>query len=170
MDLHNLSYPDVLWSVNNHYDYVNSNFLSKDNNFTPIYISPYGSMNYGIFKPNISDVDTKLIILPSYEQLVWGKCFSTEYKIPNGELCNVMDIRHYINNLLKQSINFLETLFSNYGQETNITFFLFYMNISFLIKKLSLGIMNMIVLAELVIKQFILFIKILLMEKNMQML
>lgn len=123
MDLHNLSYPDVLWSVNNHYHYVNTNFLSENNSFTPIYISPYGSMNYGIFKPDISDIDTKLIVLPSYEQLIWGKRLSTEYKIPNGELCNVMDIRHYIDNLLKQSINFLETLFSNYGYETNITFF-----------------------------------------------
>ena len=34
-----------------------------------------------------------------------------------------MDIRHYVNNLLKQSINFLETLFSNYSQETNTQFF-----------------------------------------------
>lgn len=123
MDLHELLYTDVILSMNYHYNYVNNNYLSKDNSFTPIYISPYGSMNYGIFKPDVSDVDTKLIVLPSYEQLVWGKCFSKEYKIPNGELCNVMDIRHYANNLLKQSINFLETLFSNYSQETNTQFF-----------------------------------------------
>ena len=84
MDLHNLSYPDVSLSVNNHYHYLNTNFLSANNNFTPIYISPYGTMNYGIFKPNISAVGTKLIVLPYYEQLVWGKCFSTEYNILTG--------------------------------------------------------------------------------------
>ena len=123
MNLHNLLYTDVILSMNYHYSYVNNNYLSKDKIFTPIYISPYGSMNYGTFKPNVSDVDTKLIVLPSYEQLVWGKYFSKEYKIPNGELCNVMDIRHYANNLLKQSINFLETLFSDYGQETSTQFF-----------------------------------------------
>ena len=112
-------YENISDACNNHFLYVNQ----KLKDFTPIWISPYGSMNYGIFKPNISDVDTKLIVLPSYEQLIWGKRLSTEYKIPNGELCNVMDIRHYIDNLLKQSINFLETLFSNYGYETNTTFF-----------------------------------------------
>lgn len=110
-------------AVSNHYDYVNSNFLSKDGTFTPIWISPYGSMNYGTYNPKKSDTDTKMIVLPSYQTLLWEKPFIKEYHpIPNNEICSIMDIRHFTKSLLKQSINFVEVLFSEYAKNLNTDF------------------------------------------------
>lgn len=115
--------PDISLSVDKHYFYVYQHHLNKGKHLNPIWIAPYGSMNYGTFNPTKSDVDTKLIVLPAYDTLVWDKPFIKEYKVPANELCATMDIRHFTNNLLKQSINFLEVLFSDYAQVVDMDFF-----------------------------------------------
>lgn len=75
----------------------------------------YGSMNYGFYEEGVSDVDTKAIVLPSFENLIGGhNLISKEYILENGEHCEVKDIRLYIQQLKKQSINFVETLFTRY--------------------------------------------------------
>lgn len=73
----------------------------------------YGSQNYGIETEN-SDVDTKAIIIPTFEELLFSPMEIKELHLPNGEHCEILDIRHYISNLLKQNINFVETLFTKY--------------------------------------------------------
>lgn len=73
----------------------------------------YGSMNYGFYEDGVSDVDTKAVILPSLLHIVQGeKLTSMELQLPNGEHCEVKDIRLYVQQLKKQSINFIETLYT----------------------------------------------------------
>lgn len=77
-----------------------------------VFISAVGSMNYGLFTET-SDVDTKAVILPTYEELVLKKPESVTLQI-DDEQCSVKDLRVYINELKKQGINVLETLVTNY--------------------------------------------------------
>lgn len=77
-----------------------------------------GSQNYGLdiytdeYK---SDIDTKVIIIPSLEDVVMNrKPISTTYVLPNNEHLDIKDIRLYFDNFKKQNINFLEILFTNY--------------------------------------------------------
>lgn len=73
----------------------------------------YGSQNYGLATEN-SDVDTKVIIIPTLEDLCSKKAgFVKEYKY-NDEKVIVMDLIHYSDNLKKQNINYVETLFTEY--------------------------------------------------------
>jgi len=73
----------------------------------------YGSQNYGISTEN-SDVDTKAILIPTVQDLVLGKPISREIHLENGEHCEVKDIREFIRMFEKQSINFIEVLFTDY--------------------------------------------------------
>lgn len=73
----------------------------------------YGSQNYGL-NTEESDVDTKVIIIPTLEDLCLKKAgFVKEYKY-NDEKVIVMDLIHYVDNLKKQNINYVETLFTEY--------------------------------------------------------
>ena len=73
----------------------------------------YGSQNYGLDTEE-SDVDTKVIIIPTLQDLCFMKsAFVKEYKY-NNEKVIVMDIIHYVDNLKKQNINYIETLFTEY--------------------------------------------------------
>lgn len=73
-----------------------------------------GSQNYGIATDK-SDVDTKCIILPSFEDIVFNKQpISTTYVLPNDEHIDLKDIRLIFNNFRKQNINFIEILFTKY--------------------------------------------------------
>ena len=74
----------------------------------------YGSQNYGCALPD-SDVDTKTIFIPSLEEAVLNKQMANrEIHLANGEHCEVMDIRHLIDNFKKQNINFVEVLYTEY--------------------------------------------------------
>ena len=74
----------------------------------------YGSQNYGLATEN-SDVDTKAILIPTLEDLCSKKAgFVKEYKLDNNEKVVVMDLIHYFDNLKKQNINYVETLFTDY--------------------------------------------------------
>ena len=73
----------------------------------------YGSQNYGTDLPT-SDVDTKAIIIPTEMDAIFGKLKVKEYHLPNDEHCEVMDIRHLIDNFKKQNINFTEILYTDY--------------------------------------------------------
>ena len=71
----------------------------------------YGSQNYGVATAK-SDVDTKAIIIPSLKDLCLREKEIKELHLPNGEHCEVMDIRHLVQNFRKQNINFLEILYT----------------------------------------------------------
>lgn len=71
-----------------------------------------GSQNYGL-ADEFSDVDTKSILLPSFQALVFNtKQISQTWVLSNEEHADVKDIRLMFNNFRKQNINFLEILFT----------------------------------------------------------
>lgn len=85
----------------------------KNLGYTPLYVANYGSHNYNLDINNNeyqSDVDTKVIILPTLEELVSNsKPVSTTITISTGQ-CDIKDIRAFIPTLLKANIQFLEIL------------------------------------------------------------
>ena len=74
----------------------------------------FGSMNYNLFESEFSDVDTKVIYLPSYKELVFEKPISELYLYGNEHI-EVKDIRLMVEMFKKQNINFVETLFTNFS-------------------------------------------------------
>lgn len=73
-----------------------------------------GSQNYGVDTEN-SDVDTKLIITPSLDDLIYNRPPKSYTHIrENDEHIDVKDIRLYMDCFKKQNINFIEILFTNY--------------------------------------------------------
>lgn len=81
--------------------------------YTVLYAANYGSHNYNLDIYNeeySSDIDTKVIILPTLEELVRNsKPVSTTIEISTGQ-CDIKDIRAFIQTLLKANIQFLEVL------------------------------------------------------------
>ena len=75
----------------------------------------YGSQNYKIDTPE-SDVDTITIVVPSFSDLIFKEPISKQLIMPAGtyEHCVVKDIRKIIEQWKKQSLNFLEILFTDY--------------------------------------------------------
>ena len=77
-----------------------------------VYDCGNGSYNYNMDTPQ-SDIDSKLLVIPSLEQLVNGKSLNYLHCMSdNGEHVEVKDIRHYFATMLKQNINFVETLYA----------------------------------------------------------
>lgn len=75
-------------------------------------IAVNGSYNYNMDTPQ-SDIDSKLLVIPSLEQLVSGKSLNYLHRMSdNDEHVEVKDIRHYFATMLKQNINFVETLYA----------------------------------------------------------
>lgn len=73
-----------------------------------------GSQNYGLDYEG-SDIDTKAIVVPSFEDFVLNKQpASTTLILPSNEHVDVKDIRLMHGCFRKQNINFIETLFSKY--------------------------------------------------------
>ena len=74
-----------------------------------------GSGNYGLDTPT-SDVDTKLIITPTFKDLAMNKQpVSTTHVRSNDEHTDWKDVRLYIQTFRKQNLNFLEILFTPYA-------------------------------------------------------
>jgi hypothetical protein len=77
-------------------------------------LSLAGSQNYGLDMED-SDVDTKLIVTPQFDDIVINKQpVSTTHIRQNGEHISFHDIRLYIPTFRKGNVNFVETLFSKY--------------------------------------------------------
>ena len=73
-----------------------------------------GSQNYGLDTPN-SDIDTKLIVTPTFKDLVFNrKPYSTTHIRENEEHIDFKDVRLYLETFRKQNLNFLEILFTPY--------------------------------------------------------
>ena len=73
-----------------------------------------GSGNYGL-DYELSDVDTKLITTPTFEQIAFNKSpVSTTHIRNNDEHIDFKDIRLYMQTFRKQNINFLEILFTDF--------------------------------------------------------
>lgn len=75
-------------------------------------IASNGSMNYGLDNEN-SDIDSKLLTVPSLKKLINNNRDNTTHIMSdNGEHVEVKDVAIYMNTILKQNINFVETLFA----------------------------------------------------------
>lgn len=74
-----------------------------------------GSQNYGLDTAT-SDVDTKLIVAPTFRDIALNKQpISTTHVRANEEHIDFKDIRLYCGTFKKQNLNFLEILFSPYS-------------------------------------------------------
>lgn len=77
-----------------------------------------GSQNYELDiydNDYMSDIDTKAIVLPTFEDFVDGNPpVSTTIILPNNEHCDVKDIRIMFDILKKANVNFLEILFTDF--------------------------------------------------------
>ena len=79
-----------------------------------VLVALQGSQNYGLDLPG-SDVDTKLIVVPTFEDIALNKKpVSTTHVRANDEHTDFKDIRLYIDTFKKQNLNFLEILFTDY--------------------------------------------------------
>ena len=75
-------------------------------------IASNGSVNYNLDNEN-SDVDSKLLVVPSLHDLVFNKRHNYMHEMSdNGEHAEVKDVALYMKTILKQNINFVETLFA----------------------------------------------------------
>lgn len=73
-----------------------------------------GSGNYGLDIES-SDVDTKLIITPTFEDIAMNRpAVSTTYVRANDEHIDFKDIRLMLQTFKKQNLNFTEVLFTDY--------------------------------------------------------
>ena len=96
--------------VEEHYDEALESFA--ENNIVAVCLQ--GSQNYGLEYEG-SDVDTKLILTPSFEDIVLNrKAVSTTHIRANNEHTDWKDIRLYFDCFRKQNLNFLEILFTDF--------------------------------------------------------
>lgn len=73
-----------------------------------------GSQNYLLDYEN-SDIDSKLVVLPSFEDICFNrKPVSTTHICENEEHIDFKDIRLMLQTFRKQNINFIEILFTDY--------------------------------------------------------
>lgn len=90
--------------------YVESLEYFPENRIVGIFLQ--GSQNYGLDYEG-SDIDTKLIVVPSFEEIVLNKKpVSTTHVRANNEHIDFKDIRLYMETFRKQNLNFLEILFT----------------------------------------------------------
>ena len=103
-------YEKIMEGVHDHFEEA-LQYFPKDN-IVGIFLQ--GSQNYGLDTEN-SDIDTKLIVTPTFEDLALNKQpQSTTHVRANEEHIDFKDIRLYIDCFRKQNLNFLEILFTDY--------------------------------------------------------
>ena len=100
----------IMEKVKEHYNEALQYF--PENQIVGIFLQ--GSQNYGLDTPN-SDIDTKLVVLPSLEDIALNKkAVSTTHIRENDEHIDFKDLRLMLQTFKKQNLNFLEILFTKY--------------------------------------------------------
>lgn len=96
---------------------INEHYEESLNHFEPSHIVGIfcqGSQNYGLDYEK-SDIDTKLIVLPTFDDIAFNKKpVSTTHILENEEHIDFKDLRLYIQTFRKQNLNFLEILFTEF--------------------------------------------------------
>lgn len=98
--------------VKEHLDF----FLSKHKDIDWFVIALQGSQNYKLNYEN-SDIDTKILTLPSLDELVLDKKplnYTLVLDDGTDEHCDIKDVRMYFKTFRKQNINFVEILYTPY--------------------------------------------------------
>lgn len=102
----------IMQRVQEHYEYL------KQKGYEIVFLALQGSQNYNldIYDEGYeSDIDTKAVILPSFEDFVYNKQpVSETLVLENNEHIDVKDIRVMFETYKKQNINFIETLFTDF--------------------------------------------------------
>lgn len=100
----------ILRGVQEHYNDFKVSYPSIEE----VGIFLQGSQNYGLDYDN-SDIDTKMIVLPSFEDIVQANNpISKTHIRDNEEHIDIKDIRVILETIKKQNINFVEILFTKY--------------------------------------------------------
>jgi predicted nucleotidyltransferase len=100
----------IMEQVNRHYQEALTLFPSD--RIVGVFLQ--GSQNYGLDYEG-SDIDTKCIVLPTLEDLIFNrKPVSTTHVLPNEEHLDLKDVRLYFQTFRKQNLNFMEILFTKY--------------------------------------------------------
>lgn len=84
----------------------------EQDGYRVLYIGLYGSNNYGV-DDEYSDVDAKVIVLPSLEDIVFKKTVSFVREFENGA-CDIKDLVTYYNVVKKGNFSFIEPFYSKY--------------------------------------------------------
>lgn len=101
---------ETMKRVIEHYEEAKEHFAEQE--IVGIFLQ--GSQNYGLDLPT-SDVDTKLIVVPSFKDIALNrKPVSTTHIRANDEHIDFKDVRLYMETFRKQNLNFLEILFTDY--------------------------------------------------------
>lgn len=88
--------------------------MLEEMGYTVLGVFLQGSQNYGLSYEG-SDIDTKAIILPKFEDFVMlKKPVSTTHLLPSTEHVDIKDLRVMFETIKKQNINFVEILFTDY--------------------------------------------------------
>ena len=105
-------YASVMRRVLDHQLIATLQYNIPNPNFVGIFLQ--GSQNYKLDTPK-SDVDTKMIVIPRFEDIInASKPISTSHICKNEEHIDVKDIRLMLHTLMKQNVNFIEILFTPY--------------------------------------------------------
>lgn len=103
----------IMQRVQEHYDYL------QEKGYEIVFLALQGSQNYELDvydKEYMSDVDTKAVILPSFEDFVYNReSVSKTIVLENNEHIDVKDVRIMFETYKKQNVNFIETLFSKFA-------------------------------------------------------
>ena len=102
---------DIMLRLNDHYQESLEHF--SENRIVALCLQ--GSQNYGL-QTEDSDVDSKLIVVPTFEDIAMNKkLVSTTHIRNNDEHIDFKDVRLYMQTFRKQNLNFLEILFTPYA-------------------------------------------------------
>ena len=97
-------------NIADHYFFYNMTFKPSQQ----FMLVPVGSWNYDCADEH-SDVDTKAIFIPTLQDIVQNRCEAYTHLLSNEEHIDCCDIRNYMKSLIKGNPQFLETLFSHWG-------------------------------------------------------
>ena len=95
---------DKLWLI-----YI---FLKEKKWYNPIFLSPFGSYNYGL-STSKSDLDCIAVVIPTMEQLIKRETISKEVELPNNLWhMDVKDSYSFFEKIT--NLNYLEAIYSKH--------------------------------------------------------
>lgn len=98
----------VMKRLQEHYNYL------KQQGHEIVFLAHQGSYNYNLDYEK-SDIDSKAVILPSFEDFVHGKSpFSYTYILDNEEHIDTKDVRKMCEMWQKENISYIELLYSDF--------------------------------------------------------
>lgn len=102
----------IMTRLQQHYDYL----VNQGHEVVALMLQ--GSQNYNLdiyTEYYTSDIDSKAIVLPSFEDFVYNrKIFSHTYILENNEHIDTKDIRIMCDMLRKENISYIELLYTDY--------------------------------------------------------